>query len=106
VVHRCVDEIYAAEQIVRVVEMLDEVAQALGGIGGQVKDVFEFVLGKNIFDEPGIGDGTFNELYAGWNMVTKTAAQIVQADDLVPLPHQMRRDVRTDEPGRAGDQNL
>ena len=39
-------------------------------------------------------------------MITKTAAQIVQSDDVVPLLHQMRRDVRADETGRAGDQNL
>jgi hypothetical protein len=46
VIHGSVDEIDAAEQIVRVIEMLDEMAQAFGGVGGEMENVIEFIFGK------------------------------------------------------------
>jgi hypothetical protein len=47
-----------------------------------------------------------DKINSGWNVIAKAAAQIIQTNDSVPLLHQMRRDVGTDETGRAGDQNL
>src|SRR5690606_12966310 len=39
-----IDEIDAANQVVGVVKAFDEVAQALGGIGGQMVDIIETVF--------------------------------------------------------------
>jgi hypothetical protein len=46
VIHRGVDEVDAAQQVVGVIEMLDEMAQALGGVGGQVENVFKLVFAQ------------------------------------------------------------
>jgi hypothetical protein len=52
VVHRGVDEVHAADEVALVVEAPDEVAQALGGVGGEVEDEVEAVLVEEPIDEP------------------------------------------------------
>jgi hypothetical protein len=86
--------------------MLDEMAQALGGVGGEVENVLEFVLREQLFHERGIRDRAFHELHAGRNIIPKAAAQIVQADNLMALLQQMPANMRANETRHAGDQNL
>jgi hypothetical protein len=86
--------------------MLDEMAQALGGIGGEVENVLEFVLREQLFHERGIRDRAFDKLDTRRNVISKAAAQIVQADNLMALLQQMPANMRANETRRAGDQNL
>ena len=86
--------------------MFDEMAQTLGGIGGQVKDVLKLVFGKQFLHQRGIHDRAFDKFHAGGNVIAKAAAQIIQADHGMFLFEQMPANVGTDEARRAGDQNL
>jgi hypothetical protein len=71
-----------------------------------MKNVFEFVSGKQLFDQRDVHDRAFDKFHAVGNVIAKTAAQIVQANDLMALLQQMPANVRADETRRAGDQNL
>ena len=48
-----VDQIHAADEIVRVVKDFDEMAETFGGIGGQVKHVVELLFGEQALDQCG-----------------------------------------------------
>ena len=61
VVHGGVDQVDAADDVVRVVEALDEVAQALGGIGREVIHVIEAALGEESIDGRVIDDAGLDE---------------------------------------------
>lgn len=106
VVHGGVDEIDAAEQVVGVIETFDEMTQALGGVGRQMENMFEPVPGKQLLYQRRVCDRTFNEFHTVGNLITKTAAQIIQTHHLMPLPEQVDANMRADESRRAGDQNL
>jgi hypothetical protein len=51
--------------------MLDEMTQALGGIGGKVEDVIEFVFREQLLHERRIRDRAFHEFHASRNVITK-----------------------------------
>ena len=104
-IYRSVNEIDAAEQIVCVIEMFDEMAQTLGGVGGKMEDVLELVFGKEPFYKGHIGHRTLDKLHPGRHVVPKTAAQVVQSCYRVICLKQMPADVRADKSGRAGNQN-
>src|ERR1041384_3679753 len=100
-IHRGVNEIDAAEKIIRVIEMLDEMAQAFRRIGREMKDVFKVVLFKKFFHQVRVCDRALDEFDAGWNVIKKPTAQIIQANDLLPLREQMSANMRADEARRA-----
>jgi len=81
-------------------------AQTFGGIGGEVKDKFKFVLGEKPVNEFNIIDGAADKFRFARNVILKAAAQIIQPDHLMALLQQMRGDVRTDETSDAGDENF
>ena len=52
--HRLVQHVHRADDVVGVVEAADEVAQPLGGVGGEVEDVRDAVLGEEPREQRGI----------------------------------------------------
>jgi hypothetical protein len=97
VVHRRVDEVDAADDVVRVVEALDEVAEPLGRVRGQVVDALEPVLAEQPLDEPDVRDGALDEGAARVDVLLEPAAQVVQHDDLVAGSGQLSGEVGADE---------
>ena len=72
-VDRRVDEVHAADQIIRVVERLDEVAQSFGGVGGEMEDVIKLVLLEQLGDERLIFYLALDEFGAGGDVFRKSA---------------------------------
>jgi hypothetical protein len=99
--HRLVDQVDAPDQVVGVVEAADEVRQPLGGVGGEVVDVVELVLGEEAGEQRVVGDAPFHEQCPFRDLVTEAAAQVVEDHDLVTQPEALLRDVGSDEPGTA-----
>ena len=102
-VDRCVEQVDAADDVVRVVEALDEVAQALGRVGGEVVDVRGADPREDPFDGVGVNDRALHELRACRNVLAETASEIVEHVDLMAAGNQCVGDVRPNEPGRAGN---
>jgi hypothetical protein len=92
-VHGGIDEVDAAKQIVRVIEMFDEMAQSFGRIGRQVKNMVKLMSGKNLFYECTVRNGSLDKFDTRGNVILKAAAQIVQPDNMMALFQQVRRDV-------------
>ena len=55
-IHRGVDEVDAAQQIVRVIEMLDEMAQALRCVGCEMKHMFKMAFSEQSVHQSRVGD--------------------------------------------------
>src|SRR5579859_7769581 len=85
--------------------MLDEMAQALGGISGKMKDIVEMVFSEDFFYKSRIRYRAFDKIHAIGHIVAKAAAQIVQAHNPMIGLEQMPAHVRANESSRAGDQN-
>ena len=77
-------------------------AEAFGGIGGQVIDVIDSMLTENGVHDRGIADGAFDEFNAGRNVLPKTARQVVDADDIEALSETCISNVRSNEAADAG----
>ena len=60
-VDRGVQQVDAADDVVRVVEALDEVAQAFGGVGGEMVDVREAAVARTRVRPSGVGDAAVDE---------------------------------------------
>ncbi len=103
VVDRRVQQGDAAEDVVRVVEPADEVAQALGRVGRQVKDVIEPRRGEQVVHQGGVGDVARHEPGAARHVLPEPAAQVVEHGDVVPAANQRVGDVGPDESGPACD---
>ena len=106
VIDRRVDQVDAADQVVGVVEALDEVAQAFGGVGGQVKDVVE-PIARRTGGRPASTSLMlpWTNSRAGGDVVREAAAQIVEDGDAGGRAGAaVLGDVRADEPGAAGDE--
>ena len=93
VVNRGVDEVDAAEQVVGVIEVLDEMAQALGRIRGEVEDIIELMLGEQPVHQSRVGDRTLDELCAVRKVVAEAAAQVVEAKNPIALVEQAPADL-------------
>ena len=78
---RLVDQRHAAEDVIRVVEALDEVTEALGRVGGQVEDVVNGFLLEELFHQGGIGDRSVGELSTHRNVALESATQVVENHD-------------------------
>ena len=103
VVHAGVDQVDAADQVVLVVEAPDEVAEPLGGVGGQVVDALERGARRRAA-RPARWSRmlALDELSPGVNVLGEAAAEVVEHDD-VRGPRGGSGDVRADEAGPAGD---
>ena len=73
-VNRGVDEVDAAQQIVGVIEVLDEMAQTLGRIRREVEHVIELLLGKQLWHQRLVRDRALDELRAVRKVVAEAAA--------------------------------
>lgn len=109
--YRGVDEIDAADQVVRVVKSSDEVAEPFSGIGGEVEHISKCVLAKQPFDEFWISDTACDKVDSRrfGNVFEETSGKIIQNDN---LPSRERRfaeqvpcQVGSEESSSAGDKN-
>src|SRR5207245_1075012 len=82
VVDAGVDQVDAAEQVVGVVEALDEVAQPLRRVGGQVVDVVEAEVIKQPVDQLVVHDGALDEAGFGIDVFLEAARQVIEHDDI------------------------
>jgi hypothetical protein len=80
-------------------------AQAFGGVCRKVKDVREAVGREQPRKKRRIEYRPLDERRALRHIVPEAAAQVVDTHDLVPATYQVFGDVRTDESGRAGDED-
>ena len=105
-VNRGVDEVDAGEEVVVVVEAADEVAQALGGVGGQVEDVLEGMIGEQLADEGLVGDRSLDERGAGRDVLHEPPGQVIHGNHLMPCGDEMLGDMTADETSTTSDQYL
>ena len=103
-VHRGVDQVYAADQIIVVVEALDEMAETLGGVGGQVENVLEAMLREQAVHQGLVHNTAFDTFRPGIHVFGETSAEIVQHHHLPSCSNQVVHHVGSDEPGATGYQ--
>jgi hypothetical protein len=104
VLHGFVDEIDAADDIGFVIEAPDEMRESLGGVGGEMIDVIEAMLGKQAGQEGRIGHRSLEEAGLRGNLIAKAAGEIVERDHFVTERQAMADDVGADEASTAGDE--
>ena len=83
VIHAGVHHVHGANNVVGVVETPDEMAQAFGGVGGQMKHVVESMLTEHALHYGRVGAGPPNQPYARWYVLFEPSGQIVEDHDLV-----------------------
>src|SRR5688572_18722319 len=66
-------------------------------------DVRESALGEHRVHQCGVDDAALNEIRGGWEVLAKTAAQIVENSNVVGALNEGVRDVRAEKPRAAGD---
>src|SRR5438093_300148 len=93
-----VDEVDAPDQVVLVVEALDEMAQALGGVCGEVEDILEAVPLEQRLDQGIVCDTAANKRGRRIDVFLKASAQVVQYDHPMSHAEQLVHYVRADEP--------
>ncbi len=98
VIDRRVDQVDAADDVVRVVEALDEVAQAFRGVGGEVIDVREADAREQAIDGVGIRDAAVHEAGGCRDVLAEPAAEIVEDVHLVSTSNERVGYVRPDKP--------
>src|SRR6266513_779217 len=105
VVDAGVDQVDAAEQVVGVVEALDEVAEALRRVGGQVIDVVEAVAIEQPVEQLVVDDRTLDEAGAWIDVFLEAPREVVEHDDVeAKVVDQVVDDVRADEARASGDE--
>ena len=73
VADRFVDQVHAADHIVRVVEPADEMGQSLRGVRGEMVHVLESMLCEERREQIVICDAAVHELHIGWNILFESA---------------------------------
>ncbi len=104
VADRGVDQVDAPDEVVLVVEAPDKMAEALGGIGGQVVHVGEAVLREEPFHKGIVGDGAMDKDRLRVHLVLEAAAEVVQHHHAMAHGQQVLHDMGADEAGAAGHQ--
>ena len=97
-----VDKVDAADEVVLVVEVLDEVAQSLGRIGRQVEYIGKLLAREKIIHELDILHGSLHEFCACRHVFRKTARQVIQHDHAIARFDEPFSHVRSDKSGTAG----
>jgi len=98
-----VQQIDAAEDVVRVVEAFDERAQAFGSVGGEVIDVIEAALREQPVDERVVHHAAADEFSRTRDVLAEPAGQVIEDGDVVAPRDERVRHVRADESGPASD---
>src|SRR5271157_298200 len=93
VIHRAVDEVHRANQIVLVIKSLDEVRETFGGIRSQMVHVIEWVLVEQTVQHLVIENRTFHKDGAVRYVLSEASTEIVQHNNFVSHLDQMLRDV-------------
>ena len=88
-----VDEVDAADEVVRIVEALDEVAQAFRSVRRQVKHVGELAGREQPVDQRGVCHAALDKLRACRHVVGEPSAQVVQHRHAAPPGHQVPGDM-------------
>jgi hypothetical protein len=100
-----IQQVHAAYDVVRVVEALDEVTQAFGGIRGEVVDVIEALFGEQPVDQRVINHAAADECGCRRYVLAKAATQVVEDRDVMAARDQGVRHVGADKPGPTGQEN-
>ena len=93
----------AADDVVRVIEPLDEVAQAFGGVRGEMIDMVEPPLGEQAVHQAASVTLPSTKC-APSERSAESAAQIVEHGHVVATADQGIRDMRAEKPRSAGYQ--
>jgi hypothetical protein len=101
VVHGGIDQVHAADQVVLVIEPANKMAQPLGGIGCQVKNVVELPSGKQGRDQLPVQDAAPDKFGLRIHVVRESTRQIVERHNVIPAGDELVRDMRTHETRRA-----
>src|SRR5206468_6984359 len=73
VAHACIDQVDAAKDVVRIIELANEVRQTLGRVSSQVIHISEFVFFEETAYQRGVGNTALDKLDAGREVRRKTS---------------------------------
>ena len=105
-IHGRVHQVHAADEIVPVVEVLDEMRKPFRRIRRQVEDVGEARAGEQVVHQRGVLHAALHELGTCRDVLDEAARQVVEHDDAIARLHEPLRDMRSDESGTAGNQHV
>jgi len=101
-VHSSIDEIHAANEVVFVVELLDEVAQSFRGVCRQMEHILELMVAEKPIDKAAVHNTALDKLGLRVDILDPATTQIVKHHNVVPAPNQLIDNVGANEPGAAG----
>ena len=102
-IHRFIDQIHRADNIIRIIKSLDKMRQTFGSIRGKMKDVVKFILLKEGGNTLMVGAACFDEGRFWIDVLGEPTGEIVYCNDSMSLCKERVNKVRSDKPGSAGN---